>query len=104
MTPFGTCPTKPNELCLHVTEYLCRCSNRWTHSYPLLYGNGHYGGTPNPHEERTFPLTRVTTTSRTTLHCFRCIPVGTPRGWDAGPPRPAPKSVSLSSIEDSILS
>lgn len=103
MTPFGTCPTSPNALCLHIEEYSCSCGNRWTHSYPLLYGNGHYGGTPGPKEENTLPLARVTSSSRTTSHCFRCVPVGTPRGY-----APAPKAraaiPSLSSIEDSIFS
>lgn len=104
MTPFGTCTSRPSALCLHITEYQCRCGNRWTHSQPLHYGNGHFGGTPTPQEEAQRVVARVVTAQRSYAHCFRCIPVGTPVGFAPAALRRAATAPSLASLEDSIFS
>ncbi len=63
----------PNAISLQIIECSCACGNTWTHSYPILYGHGNFGGTPGPTEERTFPVQHILSSKRNYSHCFRCV-------------------------------
>lgn len=73
----------PTELCLHIISCQCTCGNAWTHSRPLLAGQGMLGGTPGPLEEHRFPVTSLMRSQYHYSHCFRCAPLGLGEGWQA---------------------
>ena len=78
-------------LALWITECYCTCGNVWTHSYPILRGDGALGGTPGPKEERELPLTHILTSKRSFTHCFSCVPPNLGVGWEAAAVQTAAK-------------
>jgi len=67
--------SRPTHRALIITDYLCTCGNKWTHSYSVLTDRNFnfWGGTPLL-EELSLPVACIVpnTSAVKTPDCFRC--------------------------------